>query len=194
VPSFEEMYHGTPPWDIGRPQPAVVRLEEAGEIVGRVIDIGCGTGENSCYLASRGHRVRGVDAAPTAVAKAKAKATARGLDVEFAVADALALETPHPLFDAVLDCGLFHTFSDVERPRYAASVGRVVRAGGRMSILCFSEHEPNWGGPRRVTQDEIRAAFADGWSVRDLREERFATNMDGVEGRAWLAVLERTVA
>lgn len=193
MPDFEEIYRGTPPWDIGRPQPSVVRLEESGEIVGRVIDLGCGTGENSCYLAGRGHTVRGVDYAPTAIAKAREKAKARGLRIDFGVADALALGAPRPAFDVAIDCGLFHTFSDVERARYVASVRRVVRPGGRLFVLCFSEQEPNWGGPRRVTQAEIGAAFANGWSVRDVREERFATNMDGVEGRAWLAVLERTL-
>jgi cyclopropane fatty-acyl-phospholipid synthase-like methyltransferase len=194
VAGFEEAYRGTPPWDIGRPQPAVVRLEEAGAIVGRVIDIGCGTGENSCYLASRGHPVRGVDLAPTAIAKAREKARARGLRVEFRVADALALGSPRPRFDAALDCGMFHTLSDPDRPRYVESVGKVVRPGGRLSLLCFSEREPNWGGPRRVTQAEIRDAFAAGWAVRDLREEQFASNLDSGAAHAWLAVLERSDA
>ncbi|HZP89453.1 MAG TPA: hypothetical protein VFC04_00470, partial [Actinomycetota bacterium] len=54
-PFFETAYGGSPAWDIGRPQPAVVRLEEAGEITGSVIDLGCGTGENALFLASRGH-------------------------------------------------------------------------------------------------------------------------------------------
>jgi len=185
---------GRPPWDIGRPQPAVVALEEAGEIVGRVIDVGCGTGENALYLSGRGHFVRGVDSAPTAIARAQEKARSRGLRVEFGAADALALEPPTPLFDVALDCGLFHTLSDDERPRYVTSVARVVRPGGRMFVLCFSEHEPNWGGPRRVTQAEIRVAFARGWKVRTVREARFASNMDGVEGRAWLAAIDRTDA
>jgi SAM-dependent methyltransferase len=194
VAGFEEAYHGTPPWDIGRPQPAVVRLEEAGSIVGRVVDLGCGTGENACYLASRGHSVRGVDLAPTAIAKAREKARARGLPVEFRIADALALGRPRPKFDAALDCGMFHTLSDPDRPRYAESVRRILRPGGRLCLLCFSELEPNWGGPRRVTQAEIRAAFAVGWAVRDVRAERFASNLDSGEAHAWLAVLERSEA
>jgi cyclopropane fatty-acyl-phospholipid synthase-like methyltransferase len=195
MPRFDEMYRGSPPpWDIGRPQPALEELEGAGEIVGRVIDLGCGTGENSCYLASRGHPVRGVDSAPTAIARARDKAKARGLRVDFDLVDAFALGAPSPPFDVVLDCGLFHTFSDAERPRYVAAARGVLRPGGRMFLLCFSDREPNWGGPRRVTEAELRAAFAHGWHVRYLRASRFATNMEGVEGRAWLASLERSGA
>ncbi len=190
---FEAAYHGRPPWDIGRPQPAVVRLEAEGEIPGRVIDLGCGTGENACHLAARGHGVRGIDLAPTAIARAREKARTRRLRVDFRVADALELGVPRPRFDSAIDCGLFHTLSDADRPRYAASVRRILRPGGRMSLLCFCEREPNWGGPRRVTRDEIRAAFAHGWSVRDLRADRFATNLAGVGGHAWVAVLERSV-
>lgn len=189
--TFEAAYRGTPPWDIGRPQPAVVRLAEAAEIAGRVIDLGCGTGENACYLASRGHVVRGVDFTPTAIARAQEKAKQRGLRVEFRVADALALGVPRPRFDTAIDSGLFHTFSDPDRPRYVASVGRVLRPGGRLFLLCFSEREPNWGGPRRVRAEEIRAAFAHGWTVREIRGERFASNLGPAGIHAWLAVLER---
>jgi cyclopropane fatty-acyl-phospholipid synthase-like methyltransferase len=189
---FESAYQGTPPWDIGRPQPEVVRLEEAGEIVGRVIDLGCGTGENSCYLAGRGHEVLGVDLAPTAIARARAKAHERGLQVEFHLEDTLSLAVPRSRFDCAIDCGLFHTFTDADRVRYAASAHRVLRAGGRLFVLCFSEHEPNWGGPRRVSQPEIYAAFADGWSVREIRATRFATNQPSIPGHAWRATLERS--
>jgi SAM-dependent methyltransferase len=192
VAFFEDAYRGTPPWDIGRPQPAVVRLEEAGEIVGRVVDLGCGTGENACYLAGRGHVVRGIDFAPTAVAKAREKAAARGLTATFEVGNALELRAPRPRADALVDCGLFHTFGDADRPRYAASVARVLRAGGRVFVLCFCDHEPAaWGGPRRVTRAELRATFDDGWRERWIREGRFATNMPEVEGRAWVASFER---
>lgn len=60
-PGFNPAYRGTPPWDIGRPQPDFVRLEAAGEIEGSVLDVGCGTGEHVLYLAARGHDAWGVD-------------------------------------------------------------------------------------------------------------------------------------
>jgi SAM-dependent methyltransferase len=90
---FEWAYRsGTPPWDIGRAQPAIVRLAEARIIAGEVVDVGCGTGENALYLASRGLAVVGVDAAPTAIAQAREKARARQSSAAFLVADAFALE------------------------------------------------------------------------------------------------------
>jgi 2-polyprenyl-3-methyl-5-hydroxy-6-metoxy-1,4-benzoquinol methylase len=76
---------GAPPWDIGRPQASLVRLAEAGEIAGSVLDVGCGTGENALYLATRGHEVLGVDAAPVAIERATTKARDRGIEAEFIV-------------------------------------------------------------------------------------------------------------
>jgi SAM-dependent methyltransferase len=192
---FDDVYQGTPLWDTGRPQPAIVRLEESGEIVGRVLDAGCGTGENACFLAGRGHPTVGIDFAPTAIAKARAKAAGRGVSVEFHVGSALELDRIGATFDSAIDCGLFHTFHDEHRARYARSVRSVLVPGGRLFVLCFSEHEPaEWGGPRRVSQAEIRRTFSRGWAVRWMREERFETRTPSIEGRAWLAALERTGA
>src|SRR5215475_10259104 len=83
---------GPAPWDIGRPQPAIARLASEGGFAGAVLDAGCGTGENALHLASLGLSVLGVDVAETALAIAREKAAARGLDVEFAVADAFHLD------------------------------------------------------------------------------------------------------
>jgi cyclopropane fatty-acyl-phospholipid synthase-like methyltransferase len=188
---FEDVYQGTPLWDIGRPQPAFVGLEESGEIVGRVLDVGCGTGENALYFATRGHETLGVDFAPTAVEKARAKASGRSLPVTFRAASALELEGLHERFDTITDCGLFHTFLDTHRPRYAESLASALAPGGRCFVLCFSEHEPtDWGGPRRVTQAEIRATFHDGWQVRWIREARFETREPSIPGRAWMAAFD----
>jgi SAM-dependent methyltransferase len=190
---FEEVYRGVPPWEIGEPQPAFVRLEAAGEIVGRVLDAGCGTGENALYFASRGHETWGVDFAPTAIARAREKARVRSLPVTFRVGSALELSPLRQRFDTITDSGLFHTFLDRHRPQYAASLAAALVPGGRCFVLCFNEHEPlDWGGPRRVTQEEIRATFREGWEVRWLREDRFATRFEGVVGRAWLAALRRS--
>ncbi len=109
--SFESAYGGTPPWDIGRPQPAIIRLAETNQITGWVLDVGCGTGENLLYLAERGFVAMGIDGAPTAIKKARAKAKRRGLNAQFEVGDALNLSVPERPFDTVIDSGLFHVFS-----------------------------------------------------------------------------------
>jgi SAM-dependent methyltransferase len=191
---FEAMYtEGTPPWDIGRPQREFVRLEEAGEIKGRVLDVGCGTGENALYLATRGHEVWGVDAAPTAIEKAKGKAKTRGIAATFRLHDALELKKLNRTFDTVIDSGLFHTFSDEDRPRYAQSLGSVLRKGGHAFVMCFSEREPGTWGPRRVTQAELKDAFKEGWRIAWIHAARFEARMEGGgdEAQAWLAKIVR---
>ena len=190
--TFESAYrNGVPPWDIGRPQPAIVRLADQGLIAGQVIDLGCGTGENALYLASRGLTVVGVDAAPTAISRAHEKARLRGTEATFLVADALALEALERTFDVGIDCGLFHTFSDADRVRFERSLQRTLRAGARYVLLCFSEHQPGELGPRRVTQAEIRTTFAAGWTVDSIVAERFAAQLPRGGAEAWLALLTR---
>lgn len=179
------------PWDIGGPQPAVVQLAEAGAFAGKVLDAGCGTGENVLYLASLGLDITGVDAAPTAIARAQAKAKDRGLDAAtFIVGDALALDELGMTFDTGFDCGLFHTFSDAERIRFERALHGVVRPGGRYYVLCFSEAEPGSWGPRRVTPAEIRTTFRSGWTVDDIVATRFAARFAG-GAAAWLASVTR---
>ncbi|HEY8870816.1 MAG TPA: class I SAM-dependent methyltransferase [Candidatus Limnocylindrales bacterium] len=189
---FEWAYrNGVPPWDIGRPQPAIVRLTEQGLIAGDVIDVGCGTGENALYLASRGLEVVGVDAAPTAIARAQEKARLRGSAATFLVADALALDGLGRPFDTAIDCGLFHTFSDADRVVFERSLHRALRPGSHYALLCFNEDQPGELGPRRVTQAEIRTTFATGWTIDSIVAERFAAHLPGDEARAWLALLTR---
>ena len=180
-----------PPWEIDRPQPAVQRLLDDGAFHGDVLDVGCGTGENTMLLASRGLRVLGVDWAAAAVEMARAKAAERSLAVEFAIADALRLDGLGQSFDTVLDSALFHTFSDEARTGYVPSLASVTRPGSRLFLLCFSELEPWGGGPRRVTQAEIRDAFADGWVVRSIVPERYEMSFRPGYALAWLATIER---
>ncbi len=191
--TFEEMYSGTPPWDIGRPQKEFVRLEEAGEIAGRVLDVGCGTGENALFLAARGHEVWGVDAAPTAIAKANSKAKGRDIAATFRVHDALALKKLGRTFDTIIDSGLFHTFTDEERPSYSKSLASVLPKKGRYLMMCFNEREPGTWGPRRVTQAEIKSTFREGWRIAWIHAARFEARMEGGgnTAQAWLAKIIR---
>lgn len=196
---YDAAYEGSNPWDIGRPQGEVVRLDEAGEFRGRILDCGCGAGENSLYLASRGREVVGLDMSSLAVRRSREKAAARGLDATFLVANALELHGDERLgggFDTALDSGLFQVLSDPERARYAESLRGVLRGGGTLLLICFSEHERFARGPvcgpRGVTRDEIRATFAEGWRVNYLRESRFDGTDRYQDGfLAWLASLTR---
>jgi SAM-dependent methyltransferase len=196
---FEQMYQGQAPWDTGRPQPAIMKLAEAGLIHGSVLDVGCGTGANVLYLAANGHDCWGFDFVPVAVERAKAKAAHRGIDAHFIVGNALELSRLGRQFDTVIDCGLFHTFADEERPIFVRSLMEVLRVGGWLYLLCFSDEQPGTEGPRRVSQREIRDAFHNGWDVKQIEAINFESiprpgGLDfGPEGpKAWLATIERT--
>jgi SAM-dependent methyltransferase len=189
---WEESYtSGGAPWDIGRPQPAIVRLAAQGAFRCEVLDAGCGTGENALHVAALGVRVLGVDVAPTAIALAREKAQRRGLDAEFAVMDALALERLDRRFDTVLDCGLFHAFDAAERRRYAASLAAAARPGAGLHVLCFRDAGPASRGPHPVTEAQLRAPLeAAGWRVAGLVPERVHSRFAPDGSPAWLARAE----
>ncbi len=184
---------GPPPWDIGQPQLAIVRLASAGGFVGAVLDAGCGTGENALHVASLGLSVLGVDVAETALATARAKAADRGIEAEFATADAFQLERLGRRFQTVLDCGLFHSFDAGERQKYAASLASVTAHDGTLYVLCFSD-EGLGLGPHPVSQDELRVAFnpEDGWDIVTIEPERVLTTFHDDGAPAWLATIKRS--
>ena len=186
--SWEDAYKTTPPWDIGRPQPAFVELVRAGELnMGGVLDVGCGTGENSLYLAEKGFSVVGVDLSTRAIDAAKAKATERKLKVDFRIANALSLDFKNGYFDNAIDSGLFHTFNDNDRVDFASEIALVLKPDGRYFMLCFSDKEPtNWGGPRRITKEEIETTFSPFFDINYIRDAYFATRIHNNGGRAYL--------
>ncbi|WP_132214068.1 class I SAM-dependent methyltransferase [Kribbella steppae] len=185
---------GPAPWDFGGAQPAVVRVAAAGGFSGAVLDVGCGSGENALHLASLGLSVFGVDVAETALALAREKAAERGIETEFALADALQLERLGRTFDTVLDSALFHTFDNEERPGYAASLASVTEHDGTLYVLCFSDDGPDTG-PHPVSQEDLKAAFTSsaGWTIATIAAERVRTRFHDANGApAWLATIKRT--
>jgi ubiquinone/menaquinone biosynthesis C-methylase UbiE len=190
---WDASYHDGPaPWDVGEPQPAIVRVAADGGFAGAVLDAGCGTGDNALHVASLGLSVVGVDVAETALAIAREKADERGLEVEFAAVDALELERLGRRFDTVLDCGLFHTFDADERPGYVANLASVTEPDGTLYVLCFSDVGPDTG-PHPVAKDELRAAFQrrNGWRVAAIEPDRVLTRFHADGAPAWLATIKR---
>lgn len=183
---------GPAPWDVGGPQPAVVRLASEGGFAGAVLDAGCGTGENAIHIASLGLSVLGIDVADTALAIAREKADDREVKVEFSVADAFQLERLGRRFETVLDCGLFHTFDGDERPQYVESLASVTGHDGTLYVLCFSDDGPD-SGPHPIGQDELRAEFnpSNGWKVTTIKPERIQTRFHDDGAPAWFATVKR---
>jgi SAM-dependent methyltransferase len=196
-PSWDTVYAADaapPPWDIGRPQPAFLRLADRGLLSGQLLDAGCGTGEHVLLAAAHGADATGVDISPRAIERARAKAAERGLPARFEVADVLRLGQLGMTFDTVIDSGVFHVFNDDDRARYVTSLASALRPGGHCYLICFSDRQPGGWGPRRVSQDELRAAFGDGWSVTSIEANSFEVNpgMLAPTVQAWLATIQRT--
>jgi len=185
---FAEMYaEGIPPWQIDRPQPEVIRLIEDEKFESPVLDLGCGTGDNTIELARHGLVVKGLDAVPEALERARKKTEQAGpkQSPEFILGDALRLAESRLKVRTVLDCALFHTFSDEERGEYIRGLGAVLSPGGRLHILSFSELETRQPGPRRLSLSEITGSFGKGWRVEDSVRCRYWDRVRPDGAHAW---------
>ena len=174
--TFEAMYAGQAPWDIGKPQKPF--LDVADRITGSLLDAGCGTGDTDLYFAGRGCQVMGIDFIEEAIKRARRKATDQGVPATFLVRDALTLKDWSERFDNVIDSGLFHVFSDEDRRPYIEGLATVLKPGGRLFLLCFSDEEPGTQGPRRVSKQELHDAFAQGWRIESIEPTRAEVRPD----------------
>lgn len=189
---FEQKYAGTAsvngmglkldflPWDIREPQPMLVALEAVGGFGRRVLDAGCGRGENSIHLALRGHQVTAFDSSPTAVEQARERARARGAGAAFMVADVTGLDALKPGFDTILDWGLYHCLPEQVRRPYVDSLSRLVGPGATWHLFCFSESTPasmpmNW---LRVSHDGLRANLDGRWRIAGIEETTTTTTLN----------------
>ncbi len=186
--SFNEFYEqGTPPWTTDHPQSAVVALAEQGRFTGRVLDVGCGTGDNALHLASLGLEVLAVDGASIAIERAQAKAREAALPVEFTVADAFDLASLGRKFDTVLDSAFLHIPGNTPERRgtYVRGLADVLVPGGWAHFLEISDSE---GGPS-LTREEVVDAFDDAWTTPEVSETSYDSTVGGIA--AWLVSVQR---
>ncbi|KXZ50038.1 hypothetical protein GPECTOR_18g19 [Gonium pectorale] len=168
---------GLAPWEIHRPQQFVRDLVRKGGFSGRVLDAGCGIGDNALYIAKAcpGAEVVAVDVVPRCLHFASTKAGLRGMRGKLTLAaadlcnyDKLSISIQQKLpYDIVLDSSTFHGFPDHQRDCYVSTLSRLLRAGGLIYMNCMSEEETRPGGPRRISVSELSSLFnpSTGWVV-----------------------------
>lgn len=159
---------GFKPWDSGVPPPELVAVIDGERRLppGRALDLGCGTGTTSIYMATRGWRVTGVDFVPRAISTARAKAAAARVDIELFDGDVTRLyQLPiDPGFNLIFDQGCFHSLPEGAQPAYARELSRMARPGAQYLLYAFGpqpgrRHRPFF--PKGVSPDEIRGRFPD---------------------------------
>jgi SAM-dependent methyltransferase len=158
---------GFKPWDTGE-VPAELKALIEGESAlapGRALDVGCGTGTQSVYLASRGWDVTGVDAVARPLRRARARAAAEGVIVEWLRGDITRLPElgVRPGITFVFDRGCFHGLRPAERAAYAAGVSAVCTPGASLLMMSVSPNRV-LGAPPGADPTEIESCFA-GWEL-----------------------------
>jgi SAM-dependent methyltransferase len=164
---------GNLPWDTGRPSGELQRVvRQIGLRPCRALELGCGTGTNSVWLAHQGFEVTGVDLAPLAVEQADKRARTAGTNVHFVVADVLHLPDLGEPFAFFFDRGCYHSIRNATE-QYAPAVARQLVSGGRGLILAGNAREPHDPGPPVVTEEQIRDELGVAFHILDLHEFRF---------------------
>jgi SAM-dependent methyltransferase len=177
-----------PPWEIGAAQPAMRELAERGALRGRVLDVGCGTGEHTLLAAAAGLDATGVDRSADALAIAERKVREAGLTARFIQHDALRLAELDEVFDTALDSLCLHALAPADRPRYFDGLRTVLRPGGRLFVLCYSDrHTAAPVPPHRMTRGDLESYGTGGWAVDSVEATTSLSTVHADGVASWLA-------
>lgn len=135
--------------------PGEVKALADGLQEGKVLELGCGLGRFSQYLASRGFDSTGVDFSAVAIDKACARVAGKDRRASFLVADVTNLRVPGSPFDAAFDVGCFHCLNGAGRAAYAAGVASVLKPGATL-LIWGMEAAPS---DLPFSPDAVEAAF-----------------------------------
>jgi cyclopropane fatty-acyl-phospholipid synthase-like methyltransferase len=158
---------GFKPWDSGIPPPELVRFVE-GNPAGRSLDLGCGTGTNTIYLAQKGWDATGIDFVPRAIDTAKKKAAAAEVSPRLMVGDVTRLAELGigAGYNLLLDLGCFHSIPDAGREEYVRGASAVAASSATLLLFAFTRREKSSRiGPRGLGPNEVRDRFTDQWEL-----------------------------
>jgi len=184
---------GNTPWDIGQADFNLIEVVTKQPILGcKVLDVGCGTGDNSIWLAQNRFQVIGFDTSETALEKAKEKASEAGVECNFLLADFLKSEIEGAPFAFVFDRGCFHSFSsESDRKRFAQKVAaHLEEAGLWLTIAGNADEERQGPGPPQRTAADIVLAVEPYFVVLSLTSSHFGSNRPNPP-KAWRCLMQK---
>jgi SAM-dependent methyltransferase len=191
---FTQSYkEGSAPWDIGKPDFNLIQTVTTLPIHPcKALEIGCGTGDNTIWLAQQGFDVIGVDASEVATEKAFEKAAKADLPCAFFVLDFLKTHVEGPPFAFAFDRGCFHVFdSDEERTKFAEQVHRHLEDGGLwLSLIGNADEKRDSPGPPQRTARQIANAVEPFFEILSLVSSHFEVNLP-YQPRAWVCLMRK---
>jgi len=192
--SFKERYEtGQTPWEIDRVDSnLVIMLTEAGIKPCKTLDIGCGTGNNSIWLAEQGFEVTGCDASKLAIDKAMEKSNQAGTECAFFEADFLKEKSNTPLYSLLIDRGCFHCFDETsERQQFIDNCFSMLKDGGLwISIIGNADEKRQEQGPPQMSAAEIATLIEPHFEIIIIESGLFDSNLDNAP-RAWLCLFRK---
>jgi len=158
----------------------------------KVLDIGCGTGDNAIWLAQQHFVVTGCDISQTAIDKAKEKASTSNVNCSFIVADFLNNRIPGSPFGFVFDRGCLHSVdTDEERRRFAENVASHLEEGGFwLTLAGNADEQVREIGPPQLTARELVAAVEPYCEIISLTASHFGSNQSD-RPKAWVCLMRR---
>ncbi len=174
--NWDERYQtGDLPWDSGIRSRELARVIEEFRIAPcRAVELGCGTGTNTVFLAEQHFDVTGLDLSPTAIKLARQRAETANVNVQFLVADLTQFGRDLEPFDFLFDRGCYHCARKENLAGYLETLKKLSRPGSRYLVLAGNANEQNdHEGPPRVNEDEIRADLGELFDFEMIREFHF---------------------
>ncbi len=191
---YRERYEsGDTPWDIGRPDFNLVEVVTQRPVAScKALEMGCGTGDNSIWLAQNHFVVTGTDTSDVAVAKAREKAARANVTCNFVLVDSLRNRIAGAPFGFAFDRGCFHSFnSEGDRRRFAQNVAAHLEEAGLWLTLVGNADEHRQGpGPPQRTAGDIVLAVEPYFEVLSLTSGHFGSNRPHPP-RAWRCLMQK---
>lgn len=184
---WEQTYKEAPeeaiPWERGDPRPELVQLVNSKKITSgiKVLDLGCGLGTQTIYMASRGFDAYGIDISPSAINRAKKRAKESSTKVNFDVGDVLSLPYQNNFFSFAFDFGCLH-HNIASSNEYLGELKRVLKKDSLYLLFTF---------PERLSPGEIRSLFEKNFEILELASTTHTEKASGVEHKLWRVLMKK---